>query len=290
MTRWVLGCLILVLFLTLAGCETRLGQRLVVSEPAEPLPRGPEFRAGAVQLGTSVRGEPIYVREHGRGAARLLVIGLIHGDEAEVYERFDDLWLRLATAGYGDRLTVAGIATMNPDGFAMGRRGNARGVDLNRNWPARNFRASTVHGADPLSEPEVAAVHRYIERFGPDAIVVFHSTAGGPFVDPDGPEPLSGVLAEAFVRGARAVDPSWRVHAEFTNPAGSMGTWFGGSVGRPILTVELRPGTPGSEALSAATAGLFGVMRAMSRGDQSLSAPPSVSRSNSSSGSPSSSL
>ena len=265
MTRHVLGWSILMTFLVLAGCESHLGQRLITTPPAAELPRGPELAAGAVQLGASVKGEPIYAREHGTGPRRLLVIGLIHGDEAAVYERFDDLWLRLTSAGYGNEFTLAGIATMNPDGYAQRRRGNARGVDLNRNWPASNFRPSARHGPEALSEPEPAAVHRYIERFRPEAVIVFHSTAGGPFVDPDGPEPASSALAQAFVRSAQTVDPAWRVNAEFTNPAGSMGTWFGVGLGRPILTVELRPDTPGDQALRLATAGVLAVMREMTR-------------------------
>lgn len=281
MTRRTLGWPILITSLALAGCETHLGQRLITTPPAAELPRGPELAAGAVQLGTSVKGEPIYVREHGNGARRLLVIGLIHGDEAGVYQRFDDLWLRLTSAGYSDEFTIAGIATMNPDGYAEQRRGNARGVDLNRNWPASNFRASTRHGPAPLSEPEAAAVHRYIQRFAPDAVIVFHAVDGGPFVDPDGPEPQSTALATAFVRSASAIDPAWRVHADFTNPPGSMGTWFGVERGRPILTVELRPATPTDEALRLATAGVLAVMREIARQPLQAESNPSPSMSSS---------
>ena len=265
MTRRALAIPTLCVALATAGCQTDLGQSLITTPPAAELPRGPELGVGAVQLGTSVRGEPIYAQTHGTGPRRLLIIGLIHGDEAEVYERFDDLWLRLTTAGYDDRFTLAGIATMNPDGYAEQRRGNARGIDLNRNWPAGNFRASRRHGPAPLSEPETAAVHRYIRQFGPSAVIVFHATAGGPFVDPDGPEPTSGALAEAFVRAARTIDPAWRVHADFTNPAGSMGSWFGLDIRRPILTVELRPGTPTDRALAIASAGVLAVLREMDR-------------------------
>lgn len=282
MTRRTLGWPILITSLALAGCETHLGQRLITTPPAADLPRGPELSAGAVQLGTSVKGEPIYAREHGNGARRLLIIGLIHGDEPAVYERFDDLWLRLTSSGYGNEFALSGIATMNPDGYAENRRGNARGVDLNRNWPASNFRASTRHGSAPLSEPEAAAVHRYIQRFGPDAVIVFHETNGGPFVDPDGPEPQSTALATAFVRSASAIDPAWRVHADFTNPPGSMGTWFGVGQGRPILTIELRPGTAAEDALRVATAGVLAVMREMARqplqAESSPSSPTSSSR------------
>ena len=227
----------------------------------------------ATQIGTSVQGTPIFVRRHGQGAQRVLIIGLIHGDEPEAYARFDDLWLRLTTASYGDAISLAGIDTMNPDGFERDSRGNGRGVDLNRNWPAGNFRPSRRRGASPLTEPETAAVHDFIGRFQPQVIVVFHSTASGPFVDPDGPEPLSIDLADAFVRSASAVDPSWRTRPDFTNPPGSLGTWYGLDEGRVVLTVEFRPGTPPDEALTAATAGMLAVMRTLARDQGSSSSP-----------------
>jgi len=256
---------ILMLFALIVPACTSHPQDLL-SPPGDrvDMPDPPALESSASQLGTSREGRPIFVRTHGTGSKRLLVIGLIHGDEPEVYNRFDQLWLRLTSAGYGKELQLAGIATMNPDGYEQRRRGNSRGVDLNRNWPASNFRPSRAHGSEPLSEPEAAAVHRYIGSFNPDAIVVFHSTSGGPFVDPDGPQ-TADILAEAFVRAAQRLDPAWRVHAEFTNPAGSLGTWFGLDQKRAVLTVEYRPGTEPDQALSTATAGTLAIMRELVR-------------------------
>ncbi|MFI4915792.1 MAG: M14 family zinc carboxypeptidase [Phycisphaerales bacterium JB060] len=252
----------------LPGCAGRPQDYLAPPGDRVRMPAAPALESSATQLGASREARPIFVRTHGTGPARVLIIGLIHGDEPEVFERFDDLWLRLTTAGYGDRVTLDAIATMNPDGYEQRRRGNARGVDLNRNWPAASFRPSRAHGPAPLSEPEAAAVHRHIERTNPDVIIAFHATDGGPFVDPDGPASdgaLADALAEAFVRAAQPNDASWRVHADFTNPAGSLGTWYGQDLGRAVLTVELAPGTDPAAALAAATAGTLGVVRALAR-------------------------
>lgn len=246
----------------LSGCATRPQDYLAPPGDRVDMPAPPALESAATQLGVSREARPIFVRTHGAGPTNVLIIGLIHGDEPEVFDRFDDLWLRLITAGYGGGVTLSGIATMNPDGYAQGRRGNARGIDLNRNWPASNFRPSGAHGPAPLSEPEAAAVHRYVQRISPDVIIVFHATDGGPFVDPDGPQPADD-LARAFVRAASTVDQAWRVHADFTNPPGSLGTWYGQEAGRAVLTVELRPGTPADQALAAATAGTLGVLRAL---------------------------
>lgn len=250
--------------LALTACANRPQDLLTPPGDRVDMPEPPALESDATQLGASREGRPIFVRTHGTGPKRLLIIGLIHGDEPEVFERFDQLWLRLTTAGYDNELSLSSIATMNPDGYNQRRRGNARGVDLNRNWPAPNFRPSGSHGPEPLSEPETAAVHRHIKQFGPEAIIVFHSTPGGPFVDPDGPQ-VADVLAEAYVRAAQAIDPAWRVHANFTNPAGSLGTWYGLDQQRVVLTVEYRPGTNPDNALSSATAGVLAVMREMVR-------------------------
>ncbi|MEQ8317487.1 MAG: M14 family zinc carboxypeptidase [Phycisphaerales bacterium] len=250
--------------LLLAACAGRPQDYLTPPGDRVDMPAPPALESAATQLGASRQGRPIFVRTHGAGPTGVLVIGLIHGDEPEVYQRFDDLWLRLRTAGYEGRLTLHAIANMNPDGLERQRRGNARGVDLNRNWPARNFRPSTAHGPNPLSEPEAAAVHRFIQQARPAVIVVFHSTGGGPFVDPDGPMETAGPLAEAFVRAAARVDPSWRMNADFTNPAGSLGSWYGLDEQQVVLTVELRPGTPPEDALAAATAGTLAVLRTLS--------------------------
>ena len=251
--------------LALAACASRPVDLAIAPGDAVEMSAPPALDSMAVQLGNSREGRPIFARTHGNGPARVLVIGLIHGDEPEAFARFDDLWLRLASAGYGDAISLAGIATMNPDGFERRSRGNARGVDLNRNWPAGNFRPSRLRGAAPLTEPETAAVHDFIVRFEPQVIVVFHSAASGPFVDPDGPELLSLELADAFVRSASAVNPAWRTRPDFTNPPGSLGTWYGLDEGKVVLTVEFRPGTTPEEALSVAAAGTLAVLRALAR-------------------------
>ncbi len=269
MPRWIL---LIVSSLFLAACSGGPRDHAALPEGTKPEPVPPASEPGAVVHGTSHEGRPRVVRTHGQGLARVLVIGLIHGDEPEAFARFDDLWLRLTTAGYGNEVSLAGIESMNPDGFERGSRGNARGVDLNRNWPAGNFRPSRRRGAAPLTAPETAAVHDFIMRFKPHVIVVFHSASSGPFVDPDGPEPMSIDLADAFVRSASRVNPAWHTRPDFTNPPGSLGTWYGLDEGRIVLTVEFLRGTDPVEALSVSTAGTLAVLRSIAR-DQLSSSP-----------------
>jgi protein MpaA len=75
------------------------------------------------------------------------------------------------------------IEDMNPDGVALGTRQNARGVDLNRNFPYAwralgrlgDFQYS---GSGPLSEPETRAVAAFLLTIRPTLTVWFHQHAG----------------------------------------------------------------------------------------------------------------
>jgi murein peptide amidase A len=145
-------------------------------------------------IGRSVQDRPIVAQRFGPDDARLtvLVVGCIHGNECAglpVLERLRrrpppgvELWL---------------ISTVNPDGRALNTRGNAHGVDLNRNFPAgwrRIPRSSRYHsGARPESEPETRAVVRFLRRERPQLSIWFHQPEVN-VRDPDG-SPAARVYA-----------------------------------------------------------------------------------------------
>ena len=125
-----------------------------------------------ITLGRSRDGRPIRAIEVGDPAGtRVLVVGCIHGNEpagiaiaqrlARSSPRGVDLWI---------------IPVLNPDGRAADTRGNAHGIDLNRNFPWRWRPLSGVYasGPRPLSEPEARIAYQLILRLRPHISIWFH--------------------------------------------------------------------------------------------------------------------
>jgi murein peptide amidase A len=143
---------------------------LVLATPAlaAAAPQSPR----STLLGHSLQGRPITAAEVGDAAGtRVLVVGSVHGNEPA----------GIAVARRLERLSPAGIdlwivRDLDPDGRAANIRGNARGVDLNRNFPYRWRRLGGVYysGSRPLSEPEARLAYRMILRLRPAVTVWFH--------------------------------------------------------------------------------------------------------------------
>lgn len=224
---------------------------------SSPRTAGADPSAGWSVIGVSIEGRPIEATTIGRGPRRVLIVGGIHGNEREAAGALGEIE-RMAT-DESRRVTVRLIRDVNPDGSHAGTRGNARGVDLNRNWPTACFTPRSAHGAAPLSEPETALLIEEIERFAPGLIVVLHSAPSGPFVNFDGP---AAPAAEAFARAAAGADPRWHVRPSIGYPTpGSLGTWAGVERGIPILTIELRRRQDARSAELAVVEGVAAVLR-----------------------------
>jgi murein peptide amidase A len=125
-------------------------------------------------LGRSVEGRPIVAVEIGDfdASKRVLVVGCIHGNESAGIAIAN----RLAHSSPPPGLDLWIVPDLNPDGVAAHTRGNARGVDLNRNFPWRWQRLSGLFyaGPRPLSEPESRIAARLIRRAQPQISIWFH--------------------------------------------------------------------------------------------------------------------
>ncbi len=220
--------------------------------------------AGFSQIGLSRQGRPVMGRlfeptvgdsvPSVDGASEpkpaLLLVGGIHGDEPASVEALMELVARLSSSELclQDR-TVMILPALNPDGLVLGRKNAASDVDLNRNFPARNFTREHAPGYDPgpspLSEPEAALLARVVEKQCIGAVVAVHA----PFacVNFDGP---ASAWAQA-VSGACG----WPVRANLGYPTpGSLGSWLGVDMNLPVLTLELPPGPLGAFRGSAVAA------------------------------------
>jgi predicted deacylase len=133
-------------------------------------------------LGRSVRGRAIKAFHLGEaGKTKVLLISSMHGDEQDTRQI---LWsLKDGRPIHGIDLWV--VPTYNPDGIARGTRKNARGVDLNRNFPYRwtDLDGAYESGPRPKSEPETRAMMRFLRDIKPKWILSFHQPLHG--VDTD---------------------------------------------------------------------------------------------------------
>jgi murein peptide amidase A len=125
-------------------------------------------------LGRSYQGRAIAAYELGDPAAarKVLVVGCVHGNECAGIAVLD----RLRRLGPLPGVDLWLVPDANPDGHAAGIRQNARGVDLNRNFPDRWRRLGGAYysGPAPASERETRLAMRLIRRLRPQVTIWFH--------------------------------------------------------------------------------------------------------------------
>ena len=217
---------------------------LPIPAPAPAIPRVavPEV----VLLGYSVQGVPITMHVFGTRGRPALIFGAIHGSEPNSGHLARQLldYLLEHPAAYANR-RVAVIPVANPDGLVRKRRLNEHQIDLNRNFPATNWKAAkrgeTFGGEKPASEPETQAIIKAVELLDPDRIVSIHAiTKGRECNNYDGP---GADLAELM----KSLN-GYRVAKTIGYPTpGSFGSWAGIDRQIPTITLELPLDLPGEE-------------------------------------------
>lgn len=135
-------------------------------------------RAKRYVIGRSVMDRPIKAYLIGKEDApnRYLVLGQMHGDEAAGRLIGHD---RLINKDPIRGVALWVVPTMNPDGSIRGTRTNARGVDLNRNFPSRTWvrqgkGTRYYSGPRPASEPETRVIVRFFSDIQPRTLVSIH--------------------------------------------------------------------------------------------------------------------
>jgi protein MpaA len=188
-------------------------------------------------LGKTVKGRDITAMIYGSGEKRVLVFGGIHGDEQHTTVLARSLAVHINSETLPANLTLVVVPDVNPDGLMAATRVNANGVDINRNFPSRTWRADYTEqrrypGAQPSSEPETRAVLSLLERYPPHLVITLHAALG--CVNWDGASSAQAQVL-ASVNGY-PLCPS----LGYETP-GSLGILTGIDRQVPTVTIELRP-------------------------------------------------
>lgn len=205
-------------------------------------------------IGQSVQGRAIRAFRLGDAAAATTVVllGVMHGSERAPARTLRTL--------RDSRRPVAGvnlwvIPVLNPDGAATGRRSNARGVDLNRNFPHHWTRAVAGSGPRAASEPETRALLRFLKRVDPDVVVSLHQ----PFAAVDTSVSKGPKLARALSRHLnlprRSIDCGGPCHGTLTG-------WFNTTHAGEAITVEFARSPSRSYLKRTAVRGLLAAVGA----------------------------
>ncbi len=180
-------------------------------------------------IGHSVKGRPIRAWRLGEPGKRpVVLVSTMHGNEPHTRRILESL--RDGRAIQGIDLWV--VPTYNPDGLATGSRRNARGVDLNRNFPYRwkDLDGSYESGRRPASEPETRAMMAFLDEIAPKRVISFHQPLHG--VDTDTKDAgFARRLARALRLPRTTLDCGGLCH-------GTMTMWFNHRFDGSALTVE----------------------------------------------------
>lgn len=197
------------------------------------------LRLEGTVFGRSVLGAPLEVFEPAESGAEVLVLAGTHGEEGEAVTVLSAALRSLPDGA----LACPVVLALNPDGLARGTRGNARGVDLNRNLPTSTWRPGPVcyrwtlederdvelsPGDAPASEPETAALLQLLERLRPAVVLSLHA----PLACVDDPE-----STELGLWLADRANLPHVAGVPYPTP-GSLGTW-GGENDVAVITYEL---------------------------------------------------
>jgi len=206
---------------------------LSACRPAQRDPYAPVLVTPAVQatetLGVSVQNRPIYMTAIGKGPETVLVMAAIHGNEDAGVPLVQQLIqvLRSRTDLHPTH-TVLIIPIANPDGYALQSRMNARGIDLNRNFPASNRIDSAVFGQAGLTEPESQILYNLILTRQPARIISIHQPLY--CLDYDGPgEEIAQFMSYFCPLPVKKLG----------SRPGSLGSFAGTEQNIPIITMEL---------------------------------------------------
>lgn len=178
----------------------------------------------------------------------ILIIGVFHGDEPEG-EFLINKFMEEIPHNPKNRLLI--IPCLNPDGKILKTRQNANNIDLNRNFPTKNWVKTNdkdyFGGNEAGSEIETRFIIEILNNINIDCILTLHAPYR--IVNFDGPcREIAKRLSEIT---------GYPVQEDIGYPTpGSFGTYAGIERNIPVITLEL-PDNESNENLWLQNKGVF---------------------------------
>ncbi len=166
----------------------------------------------------------------------VLIIAVFHGDELEGEFLVKKLMEKIEeTHDLIGKNKVLILPCLNPDGKDKTTRTNSNGVDLNRNFPTKNWKKTSkkdkyFQGDNPSSEIETKFMIEILKKYNPDRILSIHSPYK--IINFDGP-------AKDLAKKLSKLN-NYPVQEDIGYPTlGSFGTYAGKEKNIPVITLEL---------------------------------------------------
>ena len=161
----------------------------------------------------------------------VLIVGVFHGEEPQGFLSINNYFKNFNEISKNN---IFIIPCLNPDGMAKNRRKNSNGVDLNRNFPTKNWELKEADseyfgGKTAGSEAETMFLINIIEKYKPDLILTLHSPYA--IVNYDGPAQNEAEIISKLT--------NYPVQKDIGYPTpGSFGNYCGVERNNPTITLE----------------------------------------------------
>ena len=210
-------------------------------------------------------------KEANKETKHLLLLGGVHGDETEgvvlAHAILQELLSpdpihRLESLDF--RLTL--VPAFNLDGVLAKTRGNALGIDLNRNLPTKDWspEATTPRyqpGPSPGSEPENQALMKFLEDERPDFLISLHSWK--PMLNVN--EPSGSTRCQKVAEAIAAKTGDIIEHTIGYSTPGCLGTYAGFERAVPTITYEIERGLTPEQVVKRHLPAVFDGLNCYSR-------------------------
>lgn len=176
---------------------------------------------------------------------KVLILGGVHGDEIEGVIAAQAL-LACFAQEFPFHLDITLIPQFNLDGVLLKQRGNANGIDLNRNMATKDWSPESKTprynpGPSANSESETRALEKWILSESPHWILSLHSW-----------QPVLNVNGDCLAQAqAIAKHTGYKIDDSIGYPTpGCLGTFAGIERNSPTLTYEIERGLPAKDILT----------------------------------------